>query len=86
METFVLRVGKFVNVEVKISPHGRKNVAQISIVMKPKRLVLKEKSYHGMQNVMANVLKDLADLFIFPLAKILQYARDIIQDGTCVMD
>ena len=77
VETLVLMMGKFVNVVVKISPHIKNNVAQqIVIVMKPKRLVLKEKSYHTMQNVMDNVLKEL-DGFILPLAKILQHAMNI---------
>ena len=61
METFVFGVlmmsqmGKFVNVVVKRSPHIVNNVAQqIVFVMKPTRLVLREKSYQGIQNVMGN--------------------------------
>ena len=81
VETFLL--GMFVNVVVETSPQVENNVAQIVIVMKPNRLVLKEKSYHTMQNVMDNVLKEL-DGFIQPV-QILQHARNIGQD-TCVMD
>ena len=67
VETFVLmrKKGKFVNVVVTKSPHWRKtnNVAQKVIVMKPKRVVLKKKSYQGMQNVMGSALKELDMLF-----------------------
>ena len=78
VETFVLMIGKFVTVVVKKSPGIMKNnvAQQIVFVMKPTRLVLKEKSYQGMQNVMGNVLKEL-DGFILPLAKILQHAMNI---------
>ena len=87
VETFVLMMikGKFVNVVVKRSPHINNNVAQqIVFVMKPTRLVLKEKSYQGMKNVMGNVFKE-KDMFILPLAKILQHAMNIDM-STCVMD
>ena len=74
VETFVLRIG-FVIVVVTKSTHMNNNVAQqIMIVMKPTRLVLKEKSYQGMQNVMGNVLKEL-DGFIQPV-QILQHAMN----------
>ena len=84
VETLVLREGKFVNVVVKISPQSTNNVAQIVVVIKPTRLVLKEKSYQGMQNVMGNVLKEL-DMFIQPV-QILQHAMKDIFQSTCVME
>ena len=86
VETFVLEDGKekFVNVVVKESPQSTNNVAQIVVVIKPTRLVLKEKSYQGMQNVMDNVLK-FVDMFFLHLAKIVQDARDMIQ-WTFVME
>ena len=85
VETFVLRVGKFVNVVVKRSPQVMNNVAQqIMLVMKPTRLVLREKSYQVMKNVMGNVLKEL-DMFIQPV-QIVQDAVNIIIQITCVME
>ena len=85
VETFVLSIGKFVNVVVKRSPQMMNNVAQqIVFVMKPTRLVLKEKSYQGMKNVMGNVLKEL-DMFIQPV-QILQHAMKNIDQSTCVME
>ena len=88
VETFVLIIsikGKFVNVVVKTSPHMNNNVAQqIMIVMKPTRLVLKEKSYQGMKNVMGNVLKEL-DGFIQPV-QIAQHAMIALHHSTCVME
>ena len=86
VETFVLRLGKFVNVVVKASPHIDNNVAQqIMIVMKPTRLVLKEKSYQGGKNVMGNVLKLKELELLFLPVQILQHAMKDIGQGTCVM-
>ena len=62
VETFVLSTLKFVIVVVKTLPIVITYVAQIVIVMKPKRLALKEKSYEGMKDVMGNVLIDLIDI------------------------
>ena len=96
VETFVLRQwvdtesGMLVNVVVKESPQAQSfnNVAQqIVIVIKSEEivcLVLKEKSYQDMQNVMDNVLK-YVDMFFLHLAKIVQDARDMIQ-WTFVME
>ena len=58
VETFVLSTLKFVIVVVKTLPITITYVAQIVIVMKPKGLALKEKSYKGMKDVMGNVLID----------------------------
>ena len=59
------------------------NVAQKVIVIKPKRVVQKEKSYQGMQNAMGNAFKE-TDILFLPVL-IVQYARNI-NHSTCVMD
>ena len=48
------------------------------------RFVSKDKSYHGMQNVMGYVFKEL-DMFIQPV-QILQHAMKNMIQSTCVMD
>ena len=62
----------------------KNNVAPKVNVIKAKRLVLKEKKYQVMKNVMSNVLKVL-DMFILP-AQILQHARKDLIQSECVMD